>query len=67
MNNEVKLLSVAEVAKKLGVTRARINQFINEGRLPAIRIGRSFAVREDDLGTIEIRKVGRPLNQKIKK
>lgn len=60
VNDEVKLLSVAEVAKKLGVTRARINQFINEGRLPAIRIGRSFAIKEENLSLVEERKVGRP-------
>ena len=56
----MKLLSVAEVANKLGLTRARVNQFINDGRLPAIRIGRSFAIKEEDLRLIEDRKVGRP-------
>lgn len=60
----MKLLSVAEVSKKLGVTRARINQFINEGRLPAMRIGRSFAVKEVDLSLIEERKTGRPKKEK---
>lgn len=60
MNNEVKLLSVAEAAERLGVTRARVNQFINEKRLPAQRIGRSFAIREEDLSLVENRKTGRP-------
>jgi len=60
VNNETKLLSVAEAAKRLGVTRARVNQFINEKRLPAQRIGRSFAIREEDLSLVENRKTGRP-------
>ncbi len=66
MSKEIKLLSVAEVAERLGVTRARINQFINEKRLPAQRIGRSFAVREEDLSLVENRKTGRPSKPKSK-
>jgi len=60
VNKEIKLLSVAEVAERLGVTRARVNQFISENRLPAQRIGRSFAIREEDLSLIENRRTGRP-------
>jgi excisionase family DNA binding protein len=65
VNKEIKLLSVAEAAQKLGVTRARVNQFINENRLPAQRIGRSFAIREEDLGLVENRKTGRPPKVKV--
>lgn len=64
---ETKLLSVAEAAEKLGVTRARVNQFINENRLPAQRIGRSFVIREKDLSLVENRKTGRPTRTKEKK
>lgn len=60
MSEEIKLLSVAEAAQKLGVTRARVNQFINEKRLPAQRIGRSFVIRVEDLSLVENRKTGRP-------
>lgn len=56
----MKLLSVAEAAERLGVTRARVNQFINDERLPAQRIGRSFVIREEDLSLLENRKTGRP-------
>ncbi len=56
----MKLLSVAETAERLGVTRARVNQFINEKRLPAQRIGRAFVIREEDLSLVENRKTGRP-------
>jgi excisionase family DNA binding protein len=57
---EVKLLSVAEAAEKLGVTRARVNQLISSGRLEAQKIGRSFVIREVDLQQVETRKPGRP-------
>lgn len=60
MSNEIKFLSVAEAAERLGVTRARVNQLINNNRLPAQRIGRAFAIREEDLSLVEIRKTGRP-------
>lgn len=56
----MKLLSVAEVAEKLGVTRGRVNQFISEGRLPAQKIGRAFAIKEEDLILIKDRQTGRP-------
>jgi excisionase family DNA binding protein len=65
VSKEIKLLSVAEVAERLGVTRARVNQFISENRLPAQRIGRSFAIREEDLGLVENRKTGRPPKVKV--
>ncbi len=66
MSKEIKLLSVAEVAERLGVTRARVNQLINDKRLPAQRIGRSFAIREEDLSLVENRKTGRPPKVKDK-
>jgi excisionase family DNA binding protein len=60
VSSEIKLLSVAEAARKLGVTRARVNQLINENRLPAQRIGRSYVIQEADLILVEDRKTGRP-------
>ncbi len=60
MSDEIKLISVAEAAKILGVTRARVNQFITDKRLPAQRIGRSFAIREENLQLIQNRRTGRP-------
>jgi excisionase family DNA binding protein len=67
VSEETKLLSVAEAAEKLGVTRARVNQFISENRLPAQRIGRSFVIKEKDLTLIENRKTGRPAKTAEKK
>jgi excisionase family DNA binding protein len=54
------LLSVAEAAEKLGVSRWRVNQLIAEGRLQASKVGRAYVVREEDLGKLTIRKPGRP-------
>ena len=54
------LISVAEAAAELGLSRWRINQFINEGRLPAIRVGKAFVIRFADLPLVRDRKPGRP-------
>ncbi len=50
-----KLLSVAEVAARLGLHRTRINQLIRDGALPAGRIGRAYVIREDDLELVKER------------
>ena len=60
MNKETKLLSVIEAAEKLGVSRIRVNQFIDEGRLPAQKVGRSYVILESDLELVKDRKTGRP-------
>jgi len=63
-----KLLSVAEVAEKLGVHRTRINQLIDSGDLPATRIGRAYAIRETDLEKVKDRPApGRPPKDTAKK
>lgn len=60
MGKEIKLLSVAEAAEILGVTRGRVNQLISEERLPAQKIGRAYAIKEVDLKLVEDRPTGRP-------
>jgi excisionase family DNA binding protein len=60
-----KLLSVAEVAERLDLSRARVNQLIDSGDLPATRIGRSFVIREADLEKVKDRpSPGRPPGSK---
>ncbi len=61
---EDKLLSVIEAAEKLSVSRWRVNQFINDGRLPAQKVGRSYVIRESDLEIVRERKIGRPIKGK---
>ncbi len=67
IEKEGKLLSVIEAAEKLGVSRWRVNQFINEGRLPAKKVGRSYIILESDLELVENRQTGRPPKDKDEK
>jgi excisionase family DNA binding protein len=54
------LLTTQQVADRLGVSASRVRQFILEGRLPAIKLGRDNLVREEDLKLVQDRKAGRP-------
>ncbi len=54
------LLTTKQAAERLGISVPRIHQLINEGRLPAEKIGRDYVIREEDLKLVEERKVGRP-------
>ena len=54
------LLTTQQVADRLGVSASRVRQFILEGRLPAIKLGRDNLVREEDLRLLQDRKAGRP-------
>lgn len=55
-----KLISVADAAQRLGITRGRVAQLIAAGRLPAVKVGRVFVINESDLKILENRKSGRP-------
>ncbi len=54
------LLTTAEAAERLGVTRWRVNALIRDGRLKATRLGQIFVIEEGDLKAVEHRKPGRP-------
>lgn len=56
----MKFLTTPEVAKRLGITLARVQQLIWKGRLPAQKIGRDYVINEDDLKLVADRKPGRP-------
>jgi hypothetical protein len=43
-----------------GVTVARVQKLIWDGRLPAQKIGRDHVIKEEDLKLVEDRKPGRP-------
>ncbi len=58
-----KLLSTTEAGARVGLSVARIQTFIWDGRLPAVKVGRSYAIDEDDLKLIANRKTGRPPKQ----
>lgn len=54
------MVGVAEAARRLGVSPRRVRQMIADGRLPARRIGRVWAINERDLDTIRLRPAHRP-------
>jgi excisionase family DNA binding protein len=44
-----RFLTVGEVAEALRVSNMTVYRLINAGELPAVRVGRSFRLREEDL------------------
>jgi excisionase family DNA binding protein len=54
------LLSVTEAAKRLGVIRQRVFQLIQSGKLPAVKVGSQYVIKESDLELVKDRKTGRP-------
>jgi excisionase family DNA binding protein len=44
-----RLLTVVEVATLMRVSRMTVYRLIRRGQLKAIRVGRNYRVREDDL------------------
>jgi excisionase family DNA binding protein len=56
----MKLLTTAEAAVKLGVTRWRVNALIKAGRLKAEKKGQIYLITERDLEAVADRKPGRP-------
>jgi len=52
-NLGVKWMSSNEAAERLGVTTATLYRFIDEGRLPAYRMGRVIRLKESELEDFE--------------
>lgn len=48
-HEDSRFLTVTEVAATLRVSNMTVYRLINTGSLPAVRIGKSFRIREDDL------------------
>ena len=46
---EVQFLTVAEVASIMRVSKTTVYRMVHAGELPAIRVGRSFRVPEDEV------------------
>ena len=55
-------ISTKEAAKRLHISVRRVQALIAAGRLPAEKIGNSFAIKEIDLKVVDGRKNGRPTN-----
>ena len=43
------MLTVAEVARTLRVSNMTVYRLVNAGELPALRIGKSYRLRADDI------------------
>lgn len=54
------LLTTAQAAAQLGITPNRLRVLIRKKRLPAVRFGRDWQIREADLRLVADRKAGRP-------
>jgi excisionase family DNA binding protein len=66
MSND--LLTTQEAAAELGVTDSRVRQLILDGKLPALRFGRSHMIKRSDLKLVVIGNRGRPRKEaKLKK
>ena len=48
---DVRFLTVAEVATTMRVSKMTVYRLVHNGELPAIRVGRSFRVAEEDVHT----------------
>ena len=48
---EARLLTVNEVADLLRVSRMTVYRLIKDGEMAAVRVGRSYRLREDDVDT----------------
>jgi excisionase family DNA binding protein len=47
--SESKLLTIAEVAAMMRVSKMTVYRLVHGGELPALRVGRSFRVLESDV------------------
>jgi excisionase family DNA binding protein len=47
--SRVRYVTVAEVADQLRVSNMTVYRLVQAGSLPAVRIGRSYRIREDDV------------------
>ncbi len=60
-------ISTTEAAGRLGISRQRVLQLINDGRLPAAKFANVYMIREADLRLVDDRQPGRPSTKKASK
>jgi excisionase family DNA binding protein len=67
--SEVRLMTLAEVAERVGLDSSRLRVLIGQGRLPATKYGKTWLVRESDVKAFEKqpRLPGRPAMKKATK
>lgn len=47
--SQTKFLTIAEVAARMRVSKMTVYRMVHNGELPALRVGRSFRVDEEDV------------------
>ncbi|MGH2724724.1 MAG: helix-turn-helix domain-containing protein [Actinomycetota bacterium] len=47
--SEARFVTVTEVAQLMRVSKMTVYRLINQGDLPAVRIGRGYRIREEDV------------------
>ena len=57
---QMKIISTAEAARRLGVTANRVRVLIRSKRLKATKVGHDWLIDPKDLDPVKERKVGRP-------
>ena len=55
---DTELITLMEASKQLGISRARTYQLVQQGRLPAKRMGHMFFINPKDLEQLKGRKAG---------
>lgn len=60
-------ISIAQLAKILGISRIAVYKKIKQGKIKAIRIGRSFAISKEYVKQNLVDVIGEPLNEEEKK
>lgn len=56
------LISVTQAAERLGLSRKRVFEFIQDQRLPAVKVGSAYVIKTADLEFVKERTTGRPLS-----
>jgi excisionase family DNA binding protein len=56
----VNLLSVLEAAGRLEMDESQLRLMLRNGRIPGIKLGRDWAIRESDVVEFKKNPVGRP-------
>ncbi len=64
---EREYISIAQLAKILGISRIAVYKRVKKGDIKAIKIGRSFAISKEWLKKNLVSVKGRPLNEEEKK
>ena len=60
MSRPADYITTNEAAGELGVTRQRVLQLIQDGRIKAEKFGNVYMIRRGDLANIEEKPMGRP-------